>query len=126
MFDEVLFEQRVITKFYVELRKSLSEIKADLEKVYGDSALKNSCICKWIGQFREGRNTVKDDPKSGRPSTSVTDKIIADVQLHGKQDRRVTVREIAETFSISYGSAQEILTDNLECSVFVQDGYLGY
>ena len=72
------------------------------------------------------RDTIKDDPKSGCPSTSVTDKIIADVQQHVKQDRQVTVKEIAETFSISYGSAQEILTENLECRVFAQDGYLGY
>ena len=96
MSDDVLFEQRVIIKFYVKLGKSLSEIKADLEKVYGESALKKSGICKWIGRFREGRDTVKDDPKSGHPSTSVTDKIIVDVQQHVKQDRRVTVREIAD------------------------------
>ena len=72
--------------------------------------LLHSRNCKWIRRLREGRDTVKDDPKS---STSVTDKIIADVQQHVKQDRRVTVREIAETFSISYGSAQKILTDKL-------------
>ena len=117
MLDDVLFEQRVIIKFYVKLGKSVSEIKTDLEKVYRDSALKKSGICKWIRRFREGRDTVNDDPKSGRPSTSVTDKIIADVQQHVKQDRRVTVREIAETFSISYGNAQEILTDKLRTFV---------
>ena len=72
MSDDVLFEQRVIIKFYSKLGKSLLEIKADLEKVYGDSALKKSGICKWIRQLREGRDTVTDDPKSGRPSTSVT------------------------------------------------------
>ena len=41
MSDDVLFEQRVIIKFHVKLGKSLSEIKADLEKVYGGSAIKN-------------------------------------------------------------------------------------
>ena len=56
------------------------KIKADLEKVYAGSALKKFGICKWIGRFTEGRDTVKDDLKSSRPSTSVTDKIIADVQ----------------------------------------------
>ena len=96
--------------------KLYAEIKADLEKVYGDSALKKSGICKWIRWFRERCDTVKDDPKSGHPSTSVTDKVIADVQQHVKQDRRVTVREIAETFSISYGSAHEVLTDKLRMS----------
>ena len=84
MSDDILFEQRVIIKFYVKLGKSLSEIKADLEKSYGDSALKKSGICKWIKRLREGCNTVKDDPKSARPSTSVTHKIIANVQQHEK------------------------------------------
>ena len=116
MWDDILFEQRVIIKFYVKLGKSLMEIKVDLEKVYGDYALKKSGICKWIRRFREGHDTINDNPKSGRPSTSVTDKIIADVQQHVKQDCQVTVREIAETFSISYGSAQEILTDKFGMS----------
>ena len=39
-----------------------------------------------------------------------------DLQQHVKQDRRVTGREIAEKFSISYRSAQEILTDKLGMS----------
>ena len=34
--------------------------------------------------------------------------IIVDIQQHVKQDRQLTVSEIAETFSISYGSAQKI------------------
>ena len=72
--SDVLFEQRVIIKVSVKLGKSLSEINANLEKVYGDSALKKSGICKRIGRFREGCYTIKDDPKSGLPSTSVTDK----------------------------------------------------
>ena len=112
-------------------------------KVYGGSALEKFGICKWIGRFTEGRDTVKDDHKSGRPSTSVTDKIITDVQQHVKKDdhksgrpstsvtdkiitdvqqhvkqnHRVTVREISKTFSISYGSAQEILTDKFGMSL---------
>lgn len=116
MSDDVLFEQRVIIKFYVKLGKSLSDIKADLEHVYGDNALKKSTICKWIGRFRDGRDAFEDDPKSGRPSTSVTAKTVADVQSLVFKDRRVTVREVADTFDISYGSAQQILTDQLGMS----------
>ena len=53
MSDGVLFKQGIIIRFYVKLGKSLSEIKADFEKVYEDSALKKSGIRKWIGRFRD-------------------------------------------------------------------------
>ena len=58
-------EQRTVIKFYVKLVKNMPEIKEDLQKVYGDSRFKNSCIHKWSHRFSDGRKSVKDDPCSG-------------------------------------------------------------
>ena len=41
MADIVVAEQRTIIKFYVKLRKSITEIKEDLQEVYREAALVN-------------------------------------------------------------------------------------
>ena len=58
----MVHEQRTVIKIYVKLGKNMSEIKEDMQKVYGDSRFTNSCIHKWFHRFSDGRKSVKDDP----------------------------------------------------------------
>ncbi|EFN79367.1 hypothetical protein EAI_09856, partial [Harpegnathos saltator] len=44
------------------------------------------------------------DPRSGRPSTSADDAHIERVKESARQNRRLTVREIADEVGISLGS----------------------
>lgn len=113
MATDVVNEQRVIIKFYVKLGKTLKDIQTDLEAVYKDNALSKPTISRWMARFVDDRQSVKDDDRKGRPRTSLTSEVIVKVENYVKEDRRVTVREIAETFDISYGSAQAILTKEL-------------
>jgi len=55
---------------------------------------------------------MDEDPRSGRPSTS-TDVYIDAVCDLTLQNRRLTIREIAEDVGISFGSCQAILTEKL-------------
>jgi len=41
-----------------------------LQQVYGEYALKERTVFKWVQRFREGREDPKDDASLGRPSTS--------------------------------------------------------
>lgn len=52
------------------LNCSVSEIKADFDKVYGDSALSYPTVARLSARFRDCRETVEDDSHSGRPSTA--------------------------------------------------------
>ena len=61
----------------------------------GDAALSRTTIFEWHKWFREGRESVKDDECSGRPTTSRTDDNIAAVDKMVKEDRNVTSRLIA-------------------------------
>ena len=74
MVDDVVHEQRTVIKFYIKLGKNMTEIKEDLQKVYGDSCFTYSCIHKWFHRFSDGRKSVKDDPCSCRKGTVSTDK----------------------------------------------------
>jgi len=46
-----------------------------LQQAYGEDCLSRTPCHKWYQRFRSGRTSIKDDPKSGRPSTSMDDRI---------------------------------------------------
>jgi len=60
-------EQRYAIKFCVKLNKSASETLASLTEAYGDATLSRTVVFKWHKTFKEGRENVEDDPRSGRP-----------------------------------------------------------
>ena len=48
-----------------------------LVQVYGDSAMKKTVDYKWVKRFSEGRVSVTEEERSGRPATSRTEENIA-------------------------------------------------
>ena len=107
------FEVRTNIKFLVKLGWKGTEIIQALQTVYKDDDPKKTCVYKWIERFRDGREAVEDDKGLGRPPTSKTIKKIDFVRNLVKEDRRLTVYQIAETVGISVGSAHLILHDDL-------------
>jgi transposase len=57
--------------FPVKLGKSGSEIREMLVQVYGDNAMKKTAVYMWVARFSEGRESVTDEVRSGRPATSI-------------------------------------------------------
>jgi len=51
------------------LGKSASETLSALQKVCGDAALNKSAVYDWFSRFKNGKETLEDDRRSGRPST---------------------------------------------------------
>ena len=76
------------------------DFSAVIQKAYGDAALSLTTIFEWHKLFWEGRESVKDDESSGRPTTSRTDDKIAAIDKMVKEDRKVTSRLIADTLGI--------------------------
>jgi len=68
MERDVLTEQRTNIKFLVKLSKNGQEILQMLEMVYGESAMKRRTVYKWVDRFKEGRESVDDNARAGRPS----------------------------------------------------------
>jgi len=80
--------------------------------VLGQHSVSYSTVKKWVAHFKCNSST-DDEPRSGRPSTSMSDDNITKAEAIVQSDRRVTVRYVAKTVGVSYGSAETILTDAL-------------
>jgi len=100
MSELELREQRTNIKSLVKLGKIGNEIREMLVQVYGDGAMKKTAVYKWVKRFSEGRESVTDEERLGRPATSRTEENTAKVRQIVRENRRLTVRNIAEQVNI--------------------------
>ena len=84
-----------------------------LVQVYGDNAMKKTAVYKWMKRFSEGRESVADEERSGRPATSRTEDS-AKIRQIVRENRWPTVRSIAEQVNIDRETVRKILTEDLD------------
>jgi hypothetical protein len=72
-----LLEQCVNIKFCAKLGKSTTETLQMLTEAYSADAMKNLSVFEWHKKFKEGREDVKDDGRTGRPKTHQTDENVS-------------------------------------------------
>ena len=89
-------EQRYTIKFCAKLRKSDSKTLQLLRAAYGDAVLSSAQVLRWHKAFNDGRESVEDEQRAGRPSTSRTENNVARVKAVLDRDRHLSVRLIAE------------------------------
>ncbi|GBO45484.1 Putative uncharacterized protein FLJ37770 [Araneus ventricosus] len=65
-------EQRVNIKFCFKLGKTATKTHEMLVKVYGVDAVSKKCVFEGFKRFRDGKEDVKDEPRSGRPPINTT------------------------------------------------------
>ena len=106
-------EQRVNIKFLIKLGKSATETYSLLTEVYGDQCLSHTQVFEWFKKFKEGREYVGDDPKSGHPSTAKTQENVEKVARIVRGDRLLSIRAISELTTINKESVRQILHDDL-------------
>ena len=111
--DGKISEQRVYCKIRAQLRFLPTEIHADLQKVYGNGALKYATVCKWVRCFNDGRQSIENDPWVGRPVSILTEKNVATVKTLIEEDTHYTVEEIEELSGIHSSSVLKILRERL-------------
>jgi histone-lysine N-methyltransferase SETMAR len=73
-------EQRFFIKFCFKLKKTAAETNRILKEAFGDNAMSQRKTFLWYKRFKDGRTSVDDDERSGRPSTSTSPENIAKVR----------------------------------------------
>ena len=106
-------EQRINLKFLVCLGKTPPEALKLLQEVYGDDTISKTCLFEWHKRFKDGREEVEDNHRSGRPFTSRTDKNVECVRQKVRNDRRLTVRMIADELGMNSERVWRIITEDL-------------
>jgi hypothetical protein len=66
-------EKQYAIKFCVKLNKSATETFASLAEAYGAATLSITMVFKWHKAFKEGRENVEDDSRSGIPISLIND-----------------------------------------------------
>jgi len=112
--SELELELRTNIKFLVKLGKGGNEIRDMLVQVYRDKAMKKTAVYRWVKRFAEGRESVTDEERSGRPATSRTEENIANIRQIVRDNRLLTVRSIAEQGNVDRETVRKILTDDLD------------
>ncbi|KAJ8952071.1 hypothetical protein NQ318_010981 [Aromia moschata] len=96
----VQMEQRVNLKFLVKLGKTFIEAYAMLKEVYGSVCLSRSQVFELFKWFKEGHETIEDNPRPGRTSASKTDENVG--------RRLSSIRELAEITGIDKECVRQI------------------
>jgi hypothetical protein len=110
--------------FMCKIGKSVADMMHALQTVvYGDNALKEMAVCDWYSCFKSGKELLEDEPCSGQPSTSVIGGTVSELQELVYASWQIAIGKVAFEMSISYGSAQTVLTEELWmrrfCATFV-------
>ncbi|XP_067949962.1 protein GVQW3-like [Watersipora subatra] len=107
-------EQRCAIKFCVQLQHSATETYSKIQQAYGDTALSRAQVFRWFKAFSEGKDSVEDDTRLGRPSSVHNDANVERIRELVHSDRRLTVRMIAEQLQLNPVTVHQILTVDLE------------
>ena len=114
-------EYRSVIKFLLLRHTESVSIVTQVQETYGEKAPSRATIYNWIREFRNGRDSVFDDDRVGRPLEIGDDKLTA-CALLVKESRRISVHELSLQLKIGQGSTHRLLQElgiRKLCSRFV-------
>jgi len=105
-------------RYYIKIRTILGinakTICEELTDALGYDAPSYATVKRWVKRFREGRDDVDDDPRSGRPVFMLTDENIERVRQVIEDDRHSTYDDIMAETSLCYDTIERIIHDCLK------------
>ena len=92
-------------RFYLECKDS-----------FGYSCMFSANFHKWVQAFKDGRESITDDPRSGRLVDVSTPEAIQVVENMIRSDKKVTLEEIATNLDMSHGTVYTTAHEKLRSS----------
>ena len=90
-------EIRSVIRFLNSRNVLPSEIHHQICQMYGDNAMSDGMVRKWVRMFNEGRENVHDETRSGRPSL-VNDDLVRKFNETVRGNRRFTISDLSLHF----------------------------
>jgi len=106
-------EIRSVIRFLNARNVLPSEIHHQICQVYGDNAMSDGMVRKWVRMLNEGRENVHDEARSGGPSL-VSDDLVRKVNERVRDDRLFTISDLSLHFpQISRTRLYDIVSSHL-------------
>ncbi|XP_052783160.1 protein GVQW3-like [Mya arenaria] len=116
MTPEDRWIKRAVIQFCVNLGITTSQTLKLMNEASSETQVKRMLVYKRHKRFSEGRESICDDVRSGRPVSQTTECDVEAVKNIVDADRRVTLSEICKMLDMSYGSVRRIMKDSLKMS----------
>ena len=103
-------------RFYINIRRKLGiktdDVYQELKAAIPDQHPSRKTVFKWFAHFRDGREHLKDLPRTGRPITETNTTHIQRVRTIIEEDPWCTYDDIES--SLSRGTIQRIIHEHLK------------
>lgn len=109
-------EFRAVIKFLTKQGKPPQTILEEMSSVYGDSCPGKTMVYKWHNLFKQGRDSIEDDPRPGRPVEATTAENVEKLEKIILEDARLKKKQLAEMIGVSASTILNILHDHLGMS----------
>lgn len=109
-------EFRAVIKFLTKQGKSVENILIEMAAVYGETCPGKTMVYKWNSLFKQGRQSLEDDERSGRPNDVTTHEMVMKVEIAVMENGRLKLKELAKMFNISETTVYKIMHDHLNMS----------
>ena len=100
-------------KFCFKAGKNTMETLQMVNAANGDQALSRSNVFQWYGQFRDGREDIEDDPRSGQPTECRSDNNFEKISHLLLQNCHLSLRMLADEVNIGKDTVRKIVVEDL-------------
>ncbi|XP_063884716.1 histone-lysine N-methyltransferase SETMAR-like [Scylla paramamosain] len=101
-------ECRVVIRFLYLRGRTPKETFDEMKDIYGEDAPSYDVVKHWHRQFKCGRTLVETAPILGGPQSSIHEDTIQQVEFTILEDRRITVRQLAQDVKINCGKQERV------------------
>ncbi len=99
--EKTIVEQHTVIRICWKAGFNATKTFEMIQKVYGESVVCHATLCCWYNAFSGGRESIRDEQRSGKPMTKRMRENIARVVDILKEDCQCSCRLIVEQMGIS-------------------------
>jgi transposase len=95
-------EQHGVVQFLWAKGMAAKDIHKEMLPMYGEHCLSCQAVHNWVQKFSEGRTSIEDEHRVGRPVEIATPATLQRVEDNIRADRRVTIDAVATAIGCSH------------------------
>jgi len=108
-----MIEQRGIVRFLWAKDMAAKDFHKEMLPMYGEHCLSRQAVHNFVQKFSEGRTTIKDEHRVGRPVEIATPATLEHVEDIIRADRRVTIDAVVTDIGCSHGHVYNMMHERL-------------